>query len=79
MVAMSRRSALEKMPARFEWIFRRHMIIEDVGVRDSAYHSVTTRSGPKCEPAWSADSPQHAHDRDAVHAECVCRTVWRDL
>jgi N-acetyltransferase len=35
------RAALEALPARFEGIFRRHMIIEDVGVRDSAFYSVT--------------------------------------
>jgi RimJ/RimL family protein N-acetyltransferase len=40
------RSALEALPARFEGIFRRHMIIEDVGVRDSAYYSVTDEDWP---------------------------------
>ena len=41
------RSALEKLPAKFEGIFRRHMIIEDVGVRDSAYYSVTDEDWPE--------------------------------
>jgi len=41
------RSALEKLPARFEGIFRRHMVIEDVGVRDSAYYSVTDEDWPE--------------------------------
>lgn len=40
------RAALEKLPARFEGIFRRHMIIEDVGVRDSAFYSVTDQDWP---------------------------------
>jgi N-acetyltransferase len=40
------RSALKALPAQFEGIFRRHMIIEDVGVRDSAYYSVTDEDWP---------------------------------
>lgn len=34
------------LPARFEGIFRRHMILEDVGVRDSAYYSVIEDEWP---------------------------------
>jgi hypothetical protein len=33
--------------AKFEGIFRRHMIIEGVGVRDSAYYSVIDEDWPK--------------------------------
>ncbi len=40
------RAALAALPARFEGIFRRHMIIEDVGVRDSAYYSVIDNEWP---------------------------------
>ncbi len=40
------RAALAALPARFEGIFRRHMIIEDVGVRDSAYYSVIDDEWP---------------------------------
>jgi N-acetyltransferase len=40
------RVALEALPARFEGIFRRHMIIEDVGIRDSAYYSITDLEWP---------------------------------
>jgi N-acetyltransferase len=40
------RAALAALPARFEGIFRRHMIIEDVGVRDSAYYSVVEDEWP---------------------------------
>lgn len=39
-------AALAALPARFEGIFRRHMIIEDVGVRDSAYYSVIDDEWP---------------------------------
>lgn len=41
------RAALEALPAQFEGIFRRHMIIEDVGVRDSAFYSVTDEDWPE--------------------------------
>jgi len=41
------RAALLALPARFEGIFRRHMIIEDVGVRDSAYYSVIDEEWPR--------------------------------
>jgi N-acetyltransferase len=40
------RSALEKLPAQFEGIFRQHMIIEDVGVRHSAFYSTTDEEWP---------------------------------
>ncbi|HTD58689.1 MAG TPA: GNAT family N-acetyltransferase [Solirubrobacteraceae bacterium] len=40
------RAALEALPAQFEGIFRRHMTIEDVGVRDSAYYSITDLEWP---------------------------------
>jgi RimJ/RimL family protein N-acetyltransferase len=41
------RAALKALPAQFEGIFRRHMIIEDVGVRDSAFYSVTDEDWPQ--------------------------------
>lgn len=41
------RAALAALPARFEGIFRQHMIIEDVGVRDSAYYSVIAEEWPQ--------------------------------
>lgn len=41
------RAALEALPAQFEGIFRRHMTIEDVGVRDSAYYSITDLEWPE--------------------------------
>jgi RimJ/RimL family protein N-acetyltransferase len=41
------RAALAALPARFEGVFRRHMIIEDVGVRDSAFYSVIDEEWPE--------------------------------
>jgi RimJ/RimL family protein N-acetyltransferase len=40
------RAALEALPARFEGIFRKHMLVPDVGVRDSAYFSILDEEWP---------------------------------
>ena len=40
------RSAMEALPAQFEGILRKHMIVPDVGVRDSAYFSVIDEEWP---------------------------------
>jgi RimJ/RimL family protein N-acetyltransferase len=40
------RGALGALPARFEGIFRKHMLMPGVGVRDSAYYSVTDEEWP---------------------------------
>lgn len=40
------RAALAALPAQLEGTFRRHMSIEDVGVRDSAFYSVTDLEWP---------------------------------
>ena len=40
------RAAMEALPARFEGILRKHMIVPDVGVRDSAYFSVIDDEWP---------------------------------
>jgi RimJ/RimL family protein N-acetyltransferase len=34
------RNAIAALPAQFEGVFRKHMIVPDVGQRDSAYYSV---------------------------------------
>jgi RimJ/RimL family protein N-acetyltransferase len=34
------RAAMAALPAQFEGVLRKHMIVPDVGVRDSAYYSV---------------------------------------
>jgi N-acetyltransferase len=41
------RAALAALPAQFEGIFRRHMLTANVGVRDSAYYSVTDEDWPE--------------------------------
>jgi N-acetyltransferase len=40
------RAALEALPAQFEGIFRKHMVTANVGVRDSAYYSITDQEWP---------------------------------
>jgi RimJ/RimL family protein N-acetyltransferase len=40
------RGAMEALPARFEGIFRKHMLMPGIGVRDSAYFSVVDDEWP---------------------------------
>ena len=40
------RGAMEALPATFEGIFRKHMLIPGIGVRDSAYFSVVDDEWP---------------------------------
>ena len=40
------RGAMEALPARFEGIFRKHMLMPVTGVRDSAYFSVVDDEWP---------------------------------
>jgi RimJ/RimL family protein N-acetyltransferase len=41
------RAAMAAIPARFEGIMRKHMIVPDVGQRDSAYYSVIDDEWPE--------------------------------
>jgi RimJ/RimL family protein N-acetyltransferase len=41
------RGALAALPARFEGVFRKHMLIPGLGVRDSAYYSVIDDEWPE--------------------------------
>jgi RimJ/RimL family protein N-acetyltransferase len=41
------RAALAALPAQFEGVFRKHMIVPDVGQRDSAYFSVIDSEWPE--------------------------------
>ena len=41
------RAALAAIPAQFEGVLRNHMIVPDVGLRDSAYYSVIDREWPE--------------------------------
>jgi RimJ/RimL family protein N-acetyltransferase len=43
------RAALAALPAQFEGILRNHMIVPDVGQRDSAYYSVIDSEWPAVE------------------------------
>jgi RimJ/RimL family protein N-acetyltransferase len=40
------RAALEALPACFEGIFRKHMLVRDGAVRDSAYYAITDDAWP---------------------------------
>lgn len=40
------RGAMEALPAQFEGVFRKHMILPDGTVRDSAYYSITDDEWP---------------------------------
>jgi N-acetyltransferase len=41
------RAALAALPAQFEGIFRKHMLMPGIGVRDSAYYSVIDEDWPE--------------------------------
>jgi RimJ/RimL family protein N-acetyltransferase len=41
------RGAMAALPAQFEGIFRKHMLMPGVGVRDSAYYSVIDDDWPE--------------------------------
>jgi len=41
------RNAIAALPAQFEGVFRKHMIVPDVGQRDSAYYSVIDDEWPQ--------------------------------
>jgi N-acetyltransferase len=48
------RGAMVRLPARFEGIMRKHMIVPDVGQRDSAYYSVIDDEWPATRDALRA-------------------------
>jgi RimJ/RimL family protein N-acetyltransferase len=41
------RNAIAALPARFEGVFRKHMLLPDGGVRDSAYYSIVDEDWPE--------------------------------
>jgi N-acetyltransferase len=45
------RAALEALPAQFEGIFRKHMLVRGGDVRDSAYYAITDDDWPAVEVA----------------------------
>jgi N-acetyltransferase len=48
------RGAMARLPAKFEGIMRKHMIVPDVGQRDSAYFSVIDEEWPDVRAALRA-------------------------
>jgi N-acetyltransferase len=48
------RGALAALPARFEGIFRKHMLVRDGEMRDSAYYAITDDDWPVVEQALTA-------------------------
>ena len=48
------RAALAALPARFEGIFRKHMLVRDGELRDSAWYSVTDDEWPDVKTALTA-------------------------
>ncbi len=51
------RGSMSRLPARFEGIMRKHMIVPDVGQRDSAYFSVIDDEWPAVRAALEARLP----------------------
>jgi len=54
------RAALAALPARFEGIFRKHMLMPVVGVRDSAYFSIVDDEWPAVRANLEARLGAHA-------------------
>jgi RimJ/RimL family protein N-acetyltransferase len=48
------RAALAALPARFEGVFRKHMLVRDGQLRDSAWYAVTDDDWPEVEAALEA-------------------------
>ena len=51
------RGAMARLPARFEGVMRKHMIVPDVGQRDSAYFSVIDEEWTEVRAALRARLP----------------------
>jgi RimJ/RimL family protein N-acetyltransferase len=48
------RLALEALPSRFEGIFRKHMLVRDGELRDSAWYAITDDEWPATRAALRA-------------------------
>jgi len=55
------RAAISALPAQFEGIFRKHMLLPDGGTRDSAYYSITEDDWPEAK--------KNLHQRLASYAD----------
>lgn len=80
------RRALEKLPAKFEGVFRKHRILQSGESRDSAYYSVTDEEWPEVEAnlrrRLEAGSvyPERAENRKAASlAACVAHILGTDF
>ena len=54
------RAALAALPATFEGVFRKHMVVPDAGVRDSAYYSIVDDDWPAVRQSLSGRLTRHA-------------------
>jgi RimJ/RimL family protein N-acetyltransferase len=59
------RGALTALGARFEGVFRKHMVVRDGGARDSAYFSVIDDDWPALKPRLQARRDGHLARRAA--------------
>jgi RimJ/RimL family protein N-acetyltransferase len=59
------RAALSALPAQFEGIFRKHMLIPGLGIRDSAYYSITDDDWPavRANPRRRLTDARQRHER----------------
>ena len=76
------RKALEKLPAKFEGVFRKHRVLQNGESRDSAYYSITDEEWPEVEAnlrrRLEAGSvyPERAKNREATSlAACVAHIL----
>ncbi len=58
------RSALASLPAQFEGVMRNHMIVPDIGLRDSAYYSVIDEEWPAVRANLERRLARRAEKRD---------------
>ncbi len=54
------RAALAGLPAVFEGVFRKHMLVPPVGLRDSAYYSIVDDEWPEVKENLAARLTRHA-------------------
>jgi RimJ/RimL family protein N-acetyltransferase len=59
------RGAMEALPAKFEGVFRKHMLMPGIGVRDSAYFSVVEDDWPAVRENLES---RLSEAKDAAHA-----------
>ena len=80
------RRALEKLPAKFEGIFRKHRILQNGESRDSAYYSITDEEWPEVEANLRGrletghTNPGRIEDRKVTSlAACVAHILGVDV